>query len=378
VTLRARQALGGAVVFAAIGVATALSSPGRLWPCLLHDGFYLLSLAVSALFFLSAQRLSGARWSAGLRRVPEAFLAILPAAAVLMMLVSVFGRHALYPWTRPGAVGEGGRAIYLQPSFVLARMAIVLLVWTVFGWLFRRTSLAQDHAPVSGLAHHGRLNRLAAAFAVIFAISFTVASYDWLLSLDPTWTSTMFAVYVFAGTFVQGIAAVTVAVVVLRRRGVLRAVSDGQLHDLGKLLFAFSTFWAYIWTCQYLLIWYGNIPEEVSHYLVRTRGPWRPLFAANLLVNWVVPFALLLSARAKRRPGMLLGVATLLLVGHWIDLYLLIMPALIPAPRLGLPEVALALAHAALGYALVARGLAGAPPVPLADPILLADTGAHS
>jgi hypothetical protein len=359
------------VVAAALGLRIA---PERLWPTLLHNGFYLLSLGVSAMFFLSTQRLTGARWSASLRRVPEALMAVLPTAA-LLMLALYLGRHALYPWSRPGALTAmvGGKAIYLQAPFVFARMAAVLLIWNGFAWLFRRASLLEDRGP--GLLFHHHLNRLAAIFAVVFALSFTVAAYDWLLSLDPGWTSTMFAVYVFAGTFVQGIAAVTLAVVWLKRRRLL-VVSDAQLHDLGKLLFAFSTFWAYIWTCQYLLIWYGNIPEEVSHYLIRTRAPWLPLFAVNLMMNWVVPFAVLLSARTKRRPAVLATVSVLLLIGHWLDLYLLIMPAVSPTPTLGALEIAVTAGHVCLGIWIFLRSLSRAPLVPLGDPVLLAEKGA--
>src|SRR6185436_2639542 len=157
--------------------------------------------------------------------------------------------------------------------FVLARVAVVFAIWAVFAWAFRRASLAQDKTPGAALPAHHRLDRLGAAFIVAFALTITLASWDWLASLDPGWSSTMFAVYVFAGTFLQGIAAVTLATVLLMRRQPLRAVvAEQQLHDLGKMLFAFSIFWAYIWTCQYLLIWYGNIPEEIGHYVTRTNG----------------------------------------------------------------------------------------------------------
>jgi hypothetical protein len=218
---------------------------------------------------------------------------------------------------------------------------------------------------------HRRITRYAILFIPVFAVTFTLMSFDWIISLEPEWFSTMFAVYVFAGTFVQGIAAITLATVLLRQ-----SMSQGsgmfedQLHDLGKMLFAFCTFWAYIWTCQYLLIWYGNIPEEITHYIPRTNGPWLYLFALNLIVNWVIPFVVLLSESRKRSPKILVAMSILLLLGHWLDLYLLIMPTFRNTPSLGLPEIVIAAGYFALLFLLFVNALARAPMVPLNDPIL--------
>jgi hypothetical protein len=157
---------------------------------------------------------------------------------------------------------------------------------------------------------------------------------------------------------------------VLRGKGFLAGrINDSQLHDLGKMLFGFSTFWAYIWTCQYLLVWYGNIPEEVSHYLTRTNPPWLGLFALDPVVNWALPFAVLLSARAKQRAGVLAAVSVLLLLGHGLDLYLLIMPAVWPGPRFGAPELLISLGSACLLLLLFVRSLGRAPLAPLHDPV---------
>ena len=354
---------------AAVGARLA---PERVWPNLLLHGCYAITLALSAMFFLATQRLAGARWSAGLRRIPEALLpALLPGSALMLALFA--GRDVLYPWSRPDfpahELAAAGSATYLHAPFVWTRLVLVLAVWGLFAWFMRRASLAQDRASGAAALQHRRLDRLAAAFVVVFALTFTVAAYDWLLSLDPRWSSTMFAVYVFAGTVVQGLAAITLATVMLRERGLLAdANADGQLHDLGKMLFAFSTFWAYIWTCQYLLIWYGNIPEEVSHYLKRTSPPWVWLFALNVVVNWVLPFTLLLSATAKRRPALLKLVSVALLLGHGLDLYLLIMPELWPAPRFGACELLIALGTVTTLVLLFTGSLRRAPLVPLNEP----------
>ncbi|HYU15182.1 MAG TPA: hypothetical protein VEL05_03900 [Candidatus Acidoferrum sp.] len=363
------------------------ASPERTWLNLLVDAFYFMSLGVSAIFFFATQRLTSARWSVALRRIPEAFMLTLPVAAVLMTALLVFGREAIYPWTAPDAFAHdpaiAGKATYLRPDFVVARMAAVLAIWIAFAWRIRRVSLAQEsdpqhrfNDPGRSLLAHARLDRSAAAFAPIFALTFTAAAYDWIISLEPDWFSTMFAVYVFAGTFVQGIAAITLATVLLARRGLLGdRVGAQQFHDLGKMLFAFSTFWAYIWVCQYLLIWYGDLPEEVTYYIRRTSGGWLPLFLGSLAVNWIVPFFALLSVRAKRSPRVLAAVSVLFLLGHWLDLYIMVMPSKWTAPRFGLIELGLALGCAALFCLASLRGLARAPLVPTNDPVLTSTGG---
>ena len=366
----------------AVGAATAAygfaTDPDRTWLNLLVDSFYVMTLGVSALFFFATQRLTSARWSAALRRIPEAFMLTLPVAAVLMVILIGLGRDSIYPWTDPSvfahAPSYAGKTTYLAPGFVLARMAAVLVIWIAFALRIRRVSLAQDSDPRRAMSAHAQLGRIAALFAPIFAISITVAAYDWIISLEPEWFSTMFAVYVFAGVFVQGIAAIALATVVLHRRGQLgKDVGDKQFHDLGKMLFAFSIFWAYIWVCQYLLIWYGDIPEEVTYYLRRTGGPWLPLFLGGLALNWIVPFFALLRVRSKRNPNLLAAVSVLFLVGHWIDLYVLVMPSKLAAPEFGLIEPLVAAGFAALVFLVFVRGLARAPLVPTNDPVLAAD-----
>ncbi|MGA3132671.1 MAG: hypothetical protein ABSD59_17845 [Terracidiphilus sp.] len=375
ISARSKLSATGLVAIGALATLYELRiDPRGVWPSLLLNGFYVTSLAVSAVFFLATQRATEARWSASLRRIPEALMLMLPVVALLTLALFV-GRHTIFPWAHTGAFDRSptfaGKIQYLQMRWLIARTVTALVLWTAFALLMRRASLDQDNRPEMSLILHRRITRYAILFIPVFAVTFTLMSFDWIISLEPEWFSTMFAVYVFAGTFVQGIAAITLATVLLRQ-----SMSQGsgmfedQLHDLGKMLFAFCTFWAYIWTCQYLLIWYGNIPEEITHYIPRTNGPWLYLFALNLIVNWVIPFVVLLSESRKRSPKILVAMSILLLLGHWLDLYLLIMPTFRNTPSLGLPEIVIAAGYFALLFLLFVNALARAPMVPLNDPIL--------
>jgi hypothetical protein len=366
------------VVLILIGASTAIRGlywdPERIWPNLLLNTFYMLFLGLSAMLFLTTQRLAGSRWSSALRRVAEAFMLLVPLAPVLILSLWL-GRQTLYVWGRPGAFAHessiAGKVRYLQPQWILARTVLACLFWTASAWFLRKTSIDQDRYSARNMALHHRLNRYSALFIPIFAVTFTAVSFDWLISLEPEWFSTMFAIYMFAGVFVHGIAAITLATVILRKSGYLSStINDDRLHDLGKMLFAFSTFWAYIWVCQYLLIWYGNIPEEATFFVKRTNSQWVGLFALNFLINWVIPFTLLLSAKAKQQPQILKATSILLLCGRWLDLYVMIMPAEWAQPKLGLPEVLIAGAYAALSCFVVLWCLGRASLLPVNDPIL--------
>lgn len=355
-------------IAAAIGVA---GDPGRTWPELLVNGFYVMTLALAGMVFISLQYLSGAAWCAGIRRIPEAMMSALPIAALLMSSL-FFGRDWIYPGIHSGAHAAeplSVRALYLGVPFFFGRMELFLVVWTIFAFLMRRTSVRQDDDPAT--RHHGRMVRYSAAFAVVFAISFSLASFDWIMTLNPRWSSTIFAIYMFAGLLVQGVAAITLTVVLLLERGYLiGVVNENHLHDLGKLLFAFSTFWAYIWFSQYLLIWYANIPEEATYYVTRTGEHWIGLFLLNVVVNWAVPFLVLLSRSSKRNPVVLKWVAIVMLAGRWLDLYVSVMPQVIAAPRVRAVDALIVAGYAGVCFLTATRALASVPLVPLNDPYL--------
>ena len=189
-------------------------------------------------------------------------------------------------------------------------------------------------------------------------MTFSIASIDWIMSLEPRWASTIFAVYVFAGLLVVrhrlGHADCDPAA---RHRAARDVVSDSHLHDLGRLLFAFSTFWAYIWVSQYLLIWYGDLPEEIPYYVRRTSRGWLFWFLLNPAINWAVPFLVLLPRAAKRNARVLGGVCVLMLGGHYLDLYLLLAPDILPAPAIGPLELLVPIGYVSLFAVITQRAL---------------------
>lgn len=356
------------------GVAIAVglhADPLRTWSNLLVAGFYALSVALGGMLFIAVQQLSGAAWSVGMRRVAEAMMGALPVAALMMVLL-FFGRGNLFAWAAAAPVAERAAGLgtrYFAVPFVALRAVLFLGVWMVFAWLMRRTSEQQDTS--ADPVHHRRMLRYSAVFVVLFAPSFSLASVDWLLALDPRWMSTIYAIYACAGLLVHGVAAVTLVVVLLRERGdLVDAVNANHLHDLGKLLLTLTTFWAYIWLCQYLLIWYGNLPDEVTYYVVRTGPRWVVLFFANLVVNWLIPFGVLLPRAAKRSPRVLKWTAVLILIGRWLDVYLLVAPQTMNAPAFGLLELSIAVAYGSALWFVVSAALARHPLVALHDPRL--------
>jgi len=372
-TLRLLQAMAAAGALALI--AGALVAPQRAWANLLLASFLLIGLGLAGLLFVALEYVTHAGWSVAFRRVPEAMAGALPFGAAGLALVLVLGA-GIYPWTHEPL--HGFKAWWLSTPFFALRAAFYVLLWVLLGWAIIRTSRRQDTD--GDVAHTYRNIRTSIVFVLVFSITFWLASYDWIMSLEPHWASTIFGIYNFAGLFASGLAALILLVIWLRRSGPLRDfVTAEHLHDLGKLYFAFSTFWMYIWFSQYMLIWYANISEEAVHYARRQQGAWGTLFVLNMVLNWVVPFLALLGKRAKRDPRILAKVAAVGLAGRWLDLYLMITPAVTPgAPLFGPIEIALAAGAGSVFLLAFLRGLRQAPPVPVQDPRLAESLAYHT
>jgi hypothetical protein len=340
-------AVGGGV---AVTVLSLALQPSDAWHGILTAALFGTTLALGGALFVAIQAAVSARWWLPTGRVPLALARTLPVPAAALALCFLFGLQALYPWARPGAIEASHllqqKAAWLNEPLFLARALVVLVVWfSLIGALDRRfASFTRDPSAANG----SRLGRAGVGFLVVYAVTNAVAAWDWGMSLEPEWFSTMYAVYVFAGTFLGGIAAVALLTMLLERAGVAgtRLAPDAR-HDLGKLLFGFATFWAYIWFCQYMLIWYANLPEETGHYAARLAGGWSMLFYLNPILSWVVPFVVLLAAGTKRHAPTLAPVAIVVLLGRWLDCYLLVAPSAGPLP--GFPAAAVAASAAVLG-----------------------------
>jgi hypothetical protein len=365
-----RAATGRWRILLAIGVAAAIGAlafwPGSAWGVLMA-GYLLAGFGLAGVVFVAIQYACGAGWSVAFRRVPEAMAAILPFGLAVIAVVFV-ARPSLYPWTGHEP-HPGFQRLWLRWPFFLGRAGVYMAVWLGFAAAIVRTSRRQDQD--GSVAHTRRNVRLSIAFLVLFAVTFWLASFDWIMSLEPAWASTIFGIYNFAGMFSSGLALLILFVLWLRRGALRDFVNEEHLHDLGKLLFAFSTFWMYIWFSQYMLIWYADIGEETSYYVARLRNAWEPLFLLNMALNWAVPFAALLPRGPKRNPRALARVAVVVLAGRVLDVYLMIAPPVQGArPHFDVAAAAMLAGVAAVVVLAVYRGLRGTSPVPVNDPYL--------
>jgi hypothetical protein len=359
---------------------------------------FFLSLALGALFFVMLQHLTRAGWSVVVRRVPEAVLGAFPLLALLALPIVIpvligwpDGIRAAYPWTDQAEVAREPllqhKAPYLNPWFFALRLGLYFAVWIGLATYMVRRSVQQD---VSGDPELTRqMGRMSAPGMVLFGLTLTFAIIDLIMTMTPAWYSTIFGVYYFAGSVVGIMAVMALAFYGLQRMGfVKQAVTVEHYHDIGKLLFAFVVFWAYIAYSQYMLYWYANMPETTSWYLVRQTGPWFGLSVLLLVGHFFLPFLFLISRGAKRQRELLLAGAAWCLFMHWLDLFYLVMPPYFFAlardpryfqdrlldapfsPQAGLLALTLLVALGGLVLATVLRRLSAHPLVPQRDPRL--------
>ncbi|MBM4370968.1 MAG: hypothetical protein FJ098_04900, partial [Deltaproteobacteria bacterium] len=371
--IRLPGAARAAALLALLGGGGALGwafGTGRLaeaWSAYLVGAFFALGLAAFGVIWLSILTLSRGVWGVTMRRIPEAMTAfLLPGGAAA--LAAGAGAHTLYHWSHAEAVAADPilhhKAPFLNLPLFWAMVGGSVLLWALFAFLMVRNSRRQDRA--GGLGPTRANAVLSALFTVVFALTLSVVAFYLLMSLDAHWFSTMYAVVIFTDVLQTGLAfqALVVSYLVLRG-GIGGFVNANHLHSLVKMLFATTGFWAYIYFCQFLLIWYANIPEETVYFIARWEHGWLPWLAALPVLKFLVPFVLLVPREAKRRPRWVMAVAAVILVAQVWELFLLVSPAVGHAPaRAPLLEVAAAAAFLGLFWLVFERSLARHPPVP--------------
>lgn len=372
---------GGGHEEAAAAGHHAITWVNRLFANLWLNNVYFTGIAVIGLFFAAVQYVAYAGWSVPFVRILQSLTAYLPVGGVVMLVVFLLGQHQLFHWTDETLYEVGnpnydpiiaGKSGYLNKPFYLFRMVAYFAAWIFFAWWLRKQSLEEDMN--GGTSYYHKSIRISAGFLVVFGVTSSTSAWDWVLSIDPHWFSTMFGWYVFASWFISGLAATTLAAVLLKEAGYLKMVNANHLHDLGKFVFAFSIFWTYIWFSQFMLYWYANIPEEVIYFKERFgnyNDHYTPIFLTNLIINFVFPFLVLMTRDAKRQTIMLKIVTIAILIGHWLDFYLMIMPGTLRAESgFGLIELGALLVFLGIFLVLFTRKLASAPLVPVNHPFL--------
>jgi hypothetical protein len=347
------------------------SSADRAWANLLLNNYYFLSLAIGASFFMALQYITQSGWSAMFRRVPEAMSAYIPFAGIVMLLL-YFGMHNLFEWSRPEAVAEDAllahKSPYLNITFFFIRMVVFFGAWTFMTWLIRKVSLQEDQ--FGGIAYMDKNEMNSKIFIFILAITFSMASFDWIMSIEAHWVSTIFSVKNFIAAFYHGTAIVVLIVILLNERGYFKELNESHLLDFSRYLFMLSIVWGYMFFSQFMLIWFGNIPEETVYYAERWNNGWKVLFYVNIAINWFVPFIILLSQKMDKNKTVVKFICFLLIAGQWIDLYDQIMPTFTTTPQFGIVEIGAFIGFAGLFALVFGKAFSKADTIPKNHPYI--------
>lgn len=312
----------------------------RLVANLWMNSVYFIGISVVGVFFLSYNYVAKAGWYTSFKRVPEAFpsFVIVPALIMLGLFLYPETRNIIFHWTHHGIMDPAsenydkiiaGKSWYLNFGFFLVRMIAYFAVWYYLWTQIRKNSLLEDE--YNDLAYYNKSRFYSKLFLIFFAVTSSTAAWDFSLSIDTHWFSTMFGWYHLASWHVAGLAAMMLTILLLKDQGYLKAVNFSAIHDLGKLMFGFSVFWAYVWFSQFLLIFYANLPEETIYFQERLSGYggryfWPFMF--NIVLNFLFPFLILMARESKRNVTFLKLATVSILIGHWLDFYQMQMPGI--------------------------------------------------
>ncbi|GCD77186.1 quinol:cytochrome C oxidoreductase [Thermaurantimonas aggregans] len=364
------------------------SAHNRPWAALMVNTFFFLAISLGALFFLAIQYAAQAGWSVGIKRVLEAIAGFLPVPGIVMLIIVLSGvllhKHHIWHWTVEGISDPNspnydaiiaGKTPYLNAPFYLIRTIVYIVGWYIFLHFLKKNSYLGDQ---SNDWNWWRKNwKLSAGFLVFFAVTSSTSAWDWIMSIDTHWFSTLFGWYVFAGLFVTSVTVVTLTVLYLKSQNYLSWVNENHLQDLAKFMFAFSIFWTYLWFSQYMLIWYSNIPEEVTYYMPRFTV-YKVPFITMLALNFAFPILVIMSRTTKRIGAFVVIAGISILIGHWLDTFNMIMPGTVGENySFGIAEIGIFLGYAGAFILVVGRNLEKAPLLMKNHPMLLESKHHH-
>ena len=350
------------------------------WAALYVAGIFFLLISMGTLAFYAIQQVAQAGWSPVLFRVMQGITAYLPVGSVLFFVFLILsGLHFnhLFVWLGEGVTDPNsanydhiiaGKAGYLNFPFWIVRAAIFLLGWNAYRYYSRKNCLAQDEADDN--LNYKKNFKMSAGFLVFFIVSESIMSWDWIMSIDPHWFSTLFGWYVFASFFVSGITMIAMVTLYLKSKGYLEHVNTSHIHDLAKFMFGISVFWTYLWFSQFMLIWYADIPEEITYYVTRIQLYNLPFFGA-VVMNFLFPLLILINTDFKRITWILVMAGTVILLGHYVDFFNMIMPGTVGDQWfIGVSEIASVLFFLGLFIYVVFTALTKAPLLAKRNPFI--------
>jgi len=345
------------------------------WSAFYVACIFFMLLSLGTLVFYAIQQVAQAGWSPVLFRVMQGITSYLPVGAVIFFIFLILcGLHFnhLFIWLDPEVVAEdkiiAGKSGYLNFPFWIVRAAIFLAGWSAYQYFSRKNCLAQDES--NDNSFYKKNFNISAGFLVFFIVSESIMSWDWIMSLDPHWSSTLFGWYVFASFFVSGITMIAVVTIYLKSKGYLEAVNTSHIHDLAKFMFGISIFWTYLWFSQFMLIWYANIPEEITYFVMRIQVYNLPFFGA-VVMNFLFPVLILINTDFKRITWILVMASIVILLGHYVDFFNMIMPGTVGGSWfIGIPEIASLLFFLGLFIFVVFTALTKAPLLPKRNPYI--------
>ena len=369
------------LLLTAIGAVTIIlgliTDRQTTWANYLIVNYYFLSLAMGGAFFFVIQSISQSGWSSAFKRVSEAMMSYIPFAALFFLLLW-FGMKDLYQWTHKEAVALDPilqhKSVFMNIPFFFARMVIYFSLWIVFVWKLRQISLQDDKADPSDsdgiMVLFGKTELYSKIFIFILAVTLSLSAIDWIMSLDVRWYSTIFALKNLVAAFLHGVSILTLIVFILYKRGYFPFLNEYHLHDFARYLFMLSIVWGYFWFAQFMIIWYGNIPEETVYYSVRWQAGWKILFFAEIGLNWFIPFMVLLPVKTSRNMTVITVVIIFLIIGQYIDLFVQVIPGTTGAMKFGWISAGTFLGYAGLFALVVATTLSKAKIIPSNHPYL--------